>query len=134
MKNRIQGNLIIAVLWANLTGWINRQSRAVSAFAQISKKWRKSVMNILQKVALSKNPAGSSRKALQGAGLSGIVIKNKGVFEEIPKGVNLFLPHRKSTANQRWKRSGAVRQAQSERGAAGFVPHPGYGCPVIKNS
>jgi hypothetical protein len=63
--------------------------------ARIDENEGKSVLKFVQKVALSKNPAGSSRKAAQGKGWSKIVIKNSGVFEKIPKGVNLlFLPNR----------------------------------------
>jgi hypothetical protein len=110
MKNRIQGNLIIAAVWANLAGWINRQCHAVRGLAQVSKKWRKSVLKFLQKVALSKNPAAKSRKVAQALGWRGLVIKNSGVFDKIPKGVNLlFLPQWKSAANQRWKRLYADR-------------------------
>jgi hypothetical protein len=106
MKNCIQGNLIIAIVWANFIGWISRQSLAVTGPALFSKiegqEFMKSEQDNLITAIVAKNPAGSSRKASQGEGWRGLMMKNSGVFEKIPKGVNLlYLPHRKSAAKPR---------------------------------
>jgi hypothetical protein len=102
MKNCIQGNLIIFTFSAIFTKWISRQSRAVSWLARFIKNEGKSVMNLLQKFSLLKNPAGKISKPSPLKGWRGLVIKNSGVFDKIPKGVNLlFLPQRLRAANPR---------------------------------
>jgi hypothetical protein len=86
MKNCIQGNLIIAAVWTYFTGWVSSQSLAVSGIARIDENEGKSVLKFVQKVALSKNPAGSSRKALRALGWRGSALKNRGFLKKYLKG------------------------------------------------
>jgi hypothetical protein len=52
-------------------------------------------MIFLQKVTLLKISAGKISKPAQGLGWRGLALKNRGVFDKIPKGMNLlYLPHR----------------------------------------
>jgi hypothetical protein len=103
MKIRIQGNLIIAIEWAKFIGWISRQSLAVTGPARFSKiegqEFMKSEQDNLITAIVAENPAGSSRKPALDLGWSWLILKNSGVFEKIPKGVNLlYLPQRKRAA------------------------------------
>ena len=97
MKNCIQGNLIIFTI----SGKCGGKDKPAKPYCQRdSDYYRKFMMSVMKSkqdnsitVIVAKNTAGKSRKPAQGMGWRGLVIKNSGVFEKIPKGVNLlFLP------------------------------------------
>jgi hypothetical protein len=104
MKNCMQGNLIIFAI----SGECGAKDKPANPYCQgDSEDYQKLIMSKMKSkqdnlitAIVSKNPAGKSCKAAQREGWSKIMIKNSGVFEKIPKGVNLlYLPHRKSAAN-----------------------------------
>jgi hypothetical protein len=105
MKNRVQGNLIIAAVWANSAGWISHKSLAVTGPARFSKIDGQEFMKLERDdsatIIAPENMTRKSRKAAQDVGWRGSALKSRGFFEKIPKDVNLlYLPQRKSVATQ----------------------------------
>jgi hypothetical protein len=97
MKNCLQGNLIIFIISGICDGKDEPEKRCCQRDSENYRKLMMSEMKSKQDnsitVIVAKNTAGKSRKPAQGMGWRGLVIKNSGVFEKIPKGVNLlFLP------------------------------------------
>jgi hypothetical protein len=99
MNNCIQGNLIIFDLTSKCGG---KDKSAKPCYQLVSEDYQKLKMSVMKKIkdkiimaAALKNPAGKSRKAAQALGWRDSALKNSGVFDKIPKGMNLlFLPHR----------------------------------------
>jgi hypothetical protein len=110
MKYCIQGNLIIFTISGICGGKDESAKPCCQRDSDDYRKLRMSVMkskrdNLITAI-VSENPAGSSRKAAQGEGWSGLALKNSGVFDKIPKGITLLgLPQRKSAAKPRCQRS-----------------------------
>jgi hypothetical protein len=106
MKNCIQGNLIIFTI----SGKCGGKDKPAKPYCQRdSDNYRKLMMSVMKSkqdnsitAIVSENPAGESRKPAQALSWRGSALKNSGVFDKIPKGVNLLcLPQRKSAANPR---------------------------------